>query len=166
MSLSLAMLDLSVPSFCYTGRGLGQSSFRVGGGRGATALPFSLGGQTLIEDTENLSSYLVRGCRNGLNGDTKRGERMMRFLCIVSPILNFLHSHDDCFAALQLILSRFISWRRFHRNRADACVPFGFGFRRIFPPKRFRVSSAHPPFPFRLTSRPPNGRSACCLHDG
>ena len=25
---------------------------------------------------------------------------LARFLCIVSPILNFLHSHDDCFAAL------------------------------------------------------------------
>ena len=37
-------------------------------------------------------------------------------------------------------------WRRFHRNRADACAPFGFGFRRICPPKRFRVSSAHLPF--------------------
>ena len=28
---------------------------------------------------ESLSSYLVRGCRNGLNGNTKRGERIMRF---------------------------------------------------------------------------------------
>ena len=28
---------------------------------------------------------------------------LARFLCIVSPILNFLHSHDDCFAALQIV---------------------------------------------------------------
>ena len=81
-------------------------------------------------------------------------------------------STGDCFAALQLILSRFIGWRRFHRNRADACTPFGFGFRRIFPPKRFRVSSAHLPFsvtrdarPYRCGDRggfPPMTVSLCC----
>ncbi len=36
--------------------------------------------------------------------------------------------------------------RRARRARADACAPFGFGFRRICPPKRFHVSSAHLPF--------------------
>ena len=36
--------------------------------------------------------------------------------------------------------------RRARHARADACAPFGFGFRRIFPPKRFHVSSAHLPF--------------------
>ena len=58
---------------------------------------------------------------------------MMRFLCIVSPILNFLHSHDDCFAALQLILSRFIGWRRFHRNHPTV---FGHAGRVTLPMRR------------------------------
>ena len=44
-----------------------------------------------IKNIENLSSYLSWGCRNCLDGNTTRGKRMMRFLCIVPSIFNFLH---------------------------------------------------------------------------
>ena len=42
-------------------------------------------------------------------------------------------STGDCFAALQLILSRFIGWRRFHRNRPTV---FGHAGRVTLPMRR------------------------------
>ena len=59
---------------------------------------------------------------------------MMRFLCIVSPYSKLPNiPRDDCFAALQLILSRFIGWRRFHRNRPTV---FGHAGRVTLPMRR------------------------------
>lgn len=53
---------------------------------------------------------------------------MMRFLCIVSPYSKLPNiPRDDCFAALQLILSRFIGWRsRGRRDPTDTATGGGF----------------------------------------
>ena len=53
---------------------------------------------------------------------------MMRFLCIVSPYSKLPNiPRDDCFAALQLILPRFIGWRsRGTRDPTDAATGGGF----------------------------------------
>ena len=47
------------------------------------------------ERKESLSSYLVRGCRMP-KWEYEERQARLRFPLLVSPILNFLHSHDDC----------------------------------------------------------------------
>ena len=47
----------------------------------------------------------------------------LRFPLLVSPILNFLHSHDDCFAACKLIYSSFAPDGATEDKAAGRCPP-------------------------------------------
>ena len=67
------------------------------------------GGLARFEGMKNLASCPKRGCRDYLYGNTKRGKRKVRFpLLSVVRVETLYIPLGDCFAALQLILSRFI----------------------------------------------------------
>ena len=71
--------------------------------------------RTRFEDIRNLSSCLMRGPEIYPNGNTKRGSAYALSLqCVVHYEISQV-SHDDRFAALQIV---FVAWRRLRRARS------------------------------------------------
>ena len=58
------------------------------------------------------------------NWNTKRGERIMRFPCIVSPVVNSLHSQNDRFAAQIDFLLRAMRYGGQGGGALPAYMPF------------------------------------------